>query len=33
MIKELYTSYLREAGGKKSKDLFYTAYTKREVLL
>jgi iron-only hydrogenase group A len=33
MIKELYTSYLGEAGGKKSKDLFYTAYTKREVLL
>ena len=33
MIKELYTNYLGEAGGKKSKDLFYTIFTKREVLL
>lgn len=33
MIQELYSSYLGEAGGKKSKDLFYTIFTKREVLL
>ena len=33
LIQELYTNYLGEPGGKVSKDLFYTVYTKREVLL
>lgn len=33
LVQEIYKNFLKEAGGKLSKDLFYTTYSKREVLL
>lgn len=32
-INKIYKDYLKEAGGKLSQELFYTTYSKREVLL
>lgn len=33
LVKEVYSNFLKEAGGEKSQDLFYTTYSLREVLL
>jgi iron-only hydrogenase group A len=33
LIQKIYEDFLKEAGGKLSQDLFYTTYSKREVLL
>jgi iron only hydrogenase large subunit-like protein len=32
-VNSIYQDYLKEAGGKMSQELFYTTYSKREVLL
>jgi len=33
LVQEIYRDMLKEAGGQLSHDLFYTSYSKREVLL
>ena len=33
LVQEIYRDMLKEPGGKLSRELFYTSYSKREVLL